>query len=175
MRWSLRQVVLRCIAGNAYCSLRRRAISFIRRCERICSWRPDATEQEPQRVLAAVCLTNLLEGLEQGLDTQPGEHGDLLSGGVRRRLSIARALLTLPDILLLDEPTAGVDGAIARQMLSTIRALLPESTIVVATHDSWLVTTAEQHIRLHTTANRTAMESIGGISKDLSDGLGVAL
>lgn len=110
--------------------------------------KPDATKQELERVLDKVSLTKLVEGLEHGLDTQLGEYGDMLSGGERRRLSIARALLTSPAILLLDEPTAGVDGAIARQMFSTIRALLPESTIVVATHDSWLVAMAEQHIRL---------------------------
>jgi ABC-type transport system involved in cytochrome bd biosynthesis fused ATPase/permease subunit len=110
--------------------------------------KPDATEQELQHVLALVSLTNLVESLEQGLDTQLGEHGALLSGGERRRLSIARALLTSPSVLLLDEPTVGVDGALARQMLSSIRALLPESTFVVATHDAWLLAMAEQNIRL---------------------------
>src|SRR5947209_1533904 len=110
--------------------------------------KPDATEQELQHVLALVSLTNLVEGLEQGLDTQLGEHGALLSGGDRRRLSIARALLTSPSVLLLDEATLGVDGARARKMLSSIRALLPESTFVVATHDAWLLAMAEQNIRL---------------------------
>jgi len=117
--------------------------------------KPDATEQELQHILALVSLTNLVEGLEQGLDTQVGEHGALLSGGERRRLSIARALLTSPSVLLLDEPTVGVDGALARQMLSSIRALLPESTFVVATHDAWLLAMAEQNIRL-SAGKRTA-------------------
>ncbi|MFL5588300.1 MAG: amino acid ABC transporter ATP-binding/permease protein [Ktedonobacteraceae bacterium] len=110
--------------------------------------KPDATEQELRHVLDAVCLTNLVERLEQGLDTRLGEHGDMLSGGERRRLSIARAMLTSPCILLLDKPSAGVDSSTARQVLSSIRSLLPESTIVVATHDPWLVAMAEQQIRL---------------------------
>ena len=110
--------------------------------------KPEATEQELNRVLEKVILTDLLERLEQGLDTRLGEHGDTLSGGERRRLSIARAMLTAPHILLLDEPSAGVDGATARQMLATIRSFLPESTLVVATHNLWLVAMAEQHIRL---------------------------
>jgi len=110
--------------------------------------KPEATEQELDHVLDKVSLTDLLGRLEQGLDTRLGEHGDTLSGGERRRLSIARALLTAPRILLLDEPSAGVDGATARQMLATIRSFMPESTLVVATHDLWLVAMAEQNIRL---------------------------
>ena len=110
--------------------------------------KPEATEQELDYVLDKVSLTDLLGRLEQGLDTRLGEHGDTLSGGERRRLSIARAMLTAPRILLLDEPSAGVDGATARQMLATIRSFMPESTLVVATHDLWLVAMAEQNIRL---------------------------
>ena len=110
--------------------------------------KPEATEQELDHVLDKVSLTDLLGRLEQGLDTRLGEHGDTLSGGERRRLSIARAMLTAPRILLLDEPSAGVDGATARQMLATIRSFMPESTLVVATHDLWLVAMAEQNIRL---------------------------
>ena len=110
--------------------------------------KPEATEQELDHVLDKVSLTDLLGRLEQGLDTRLGEHGDTLSGGERRRLSIARALLTAPRILLLDEPSAGVDGATARQMLATIRSFMLESTLVVATHDLWLVAMAEQNIRL---------------------------
>ncbi|GHO86963.1 hypothetical protein KSZ_49690 [Dictyobacter formicarum] len=110
----------------------------------------DASEQELRHVLDVVCLTTLVEQLDQGLDTQLGENGDLLSGGERRRLSMARALLTSPRILLLDEPTAGIDSTTARQMLANLRSCLPESTIVVATYNSWLVAIVQQQIQLTT-------------------------
>jgi ATP-binding cassette subfamily C protein CydC len=110
--------------------------------------KPDATRQELEQALEIVNLTDMLKHLEEGLDTLLGEHGDTLSGGERRRLGIARALLTAPAILLLDEPSAVVDSATARQMLASIRSFLPGRTLVVATHDPWLVAMAEQHIHL---------------------------
>ena len=100
--------------------------------------KPDATEQDMRGVLEAVCLTNLVEKLVDGLDTRLGEHGEMLSGGERRRLSLAQALLKAPSILLLDEPTTGVDRDTAQRILTTLRAWLPLSTIVVATHEAWL-------------------------------------
>ena len=110
--------------------------------------KPDASEQELDHVLDKVNLTDLLKRLEDGLDTRLGEHGDLLSGGERRRLGIARALLTQPATLLLDEPSAGVDRATARHMLASIRSFLPGRTLVVVTHDPWLLAMAEQHFHL---------------------------
>ncbi len=101
--------------------------------------KPEATTQEMHDVLAAVCLTDLLKQLEHGLDTRLGEQGYTLSGGERRRLSIAQALLRAPSLLLLDEPTAGVDRTTAERMMVSLRALLPTSTIVVATHDPCLL------------------------------------
>jgi ATP-binding cassette, subfamily C, bacterial CydC len=110
--------------------------------------KPDATEQEMRGVLEAVCLTNLLEKLADGLDTRLGEHGELLSGGERRRLSLAQALLKAPSILLLDEPTTGVDGETAQRILATLRTRLPLSTIVVAAHEVWLGSLADHHVVL---------------------------
>jgi ATP-binding cassette, subfamily C, bacterial CydC len=114
--------------------------------------KPDATEQEIYRVLGIVSLTNLIAGLDDGLDTKIGEYGYTLSGGEHRRLTIARALLKTPDILLLDEPTSGVDRATADAMMSDIRAWLPQSTIIVVTHDQLLASKAESELRLSATA-----------------------
>ena len=58
-----------------------------------------------------------------------------LSGGERSRLCVARAILRRPSLLLLDEPTAGVDRPTAERILRSLRAYLPSSTIVVASHD----------------------------------------
>ncbi|HEV2581422.1 MAG TPA: thiol reductant ABC exporter subunit CydC [Ktedonobacteraceae bacterium] len=110
--------------------------------------KPDATEQEMRDVLEAVCLTSLLDKLADGLDTSLGEQGEMLSGGERRRLSLAQALLKLPSLLLLDEPTTGVDRETAQRILATLRARLPQSTIVVATHEAWLASLADHHVVL---------------------------
>src|SRR6266849_10177313 len=110
--------------------------------------KPDATEQEMRGVLESVCLTNLVEKLVDGLDTRLGEHGEMLSGGERRRLSLAQALLKAPSILLLDEPTTGVDRETAQHILATLRAWLPLSTILVATHEEWLASLADQQFAL---------------------------
>ena len=110
--------------------------------------KPHAEEWELQRVLEIVHLNTLVSGLEHGLDTQIGEYGYTLSGGEHRRLTIARALLKAPDILLLDEPTSGIDRKTADEMMMAIRTLLPHSTIIVVTHDLVLTTRAESQLHL---------------------------
>jgi ATP-binding cassette subfamily C protein CydC len=96
---------------------------------------PGAGEPDLWEVLNIVGLTALVPRLQYGLDTPVGEQGDQLSGGERRRLCVARAILRRPALLLLDEPTAGVDRPTAERMLRSLRAYLPSSTIVVASHD----------------------------------------
>jgi ATP-binding cassette subfamily C protein CydC len=96
---------------------------------------PDAAEPDLWAVLDIVGLSALVRRLQSGLDTPMGEEGDHLSGGERRRLCVARAILRRPALLLLDEPTAGIDRPTAERMLRSLRAYLPASTILVASHD----------------------------------------
>ncbi|WP_157876162.1 ATP-binding cassette domain-containing protein, partial [Streptacidiphilus griseoplanus] len=67
--------------------------------------------------------------------TPTGPLGTALSQGQRRRLVIARALLRAPAVLLLDEPTAGLDHRSAVRMLKGVRLALPDSALVIALPD----------------------------------------
>ncbi|HVP90049.1 MAG TPA: metal ABC transporter ATP-binding protein [Terriglobales bacterium] len=73
---------------------------------------------------------------------------DLLSGGQKQRILIARALITKPDVLVLDEPTAGVDAAATQALMDFISRVHEERklTILLATHDLWLVRKHAQQV-----------------------------
>lgn len=109
---------------------------------------PDAPDDVLLYVLDAVALTEFYEGLESGLDTHVGAHGREISGGQRRRLSVARAVLRRPDLLLLDEPTGSLDDETARRMLVGIRENLPDATIIISTHDPELLTETLRHAKV---------------------------
>lgn len=83
--------------------------------------------------LEAVALDQVIRA-KGGLDFQLGPRGSGLSGGEARRLCLARALLRRPKILLLDEPTEGLDTDTAVQVLNGIRRHLPQAAILTASH-----------------------------------------
>ncbi len=83
--------------------------------------RPSATDQECLEVLRQASVDNLLKRADRGLDTVIGEGGVKVSGGEKQRLSIARALLRRPELLVFDEATSSLDSLTEEEISQTIR------------------------------------------------------
>lgn len=95
---------------------------------------PGATDDEVWTALRQAAASDFVRDLPGGLDTIVGDRGVLLSGGERQRLSLARALLRQPKVLILDEATSSLDSENERRIQEAIDNLHEQMTIVVITH-----------------------------------------
>ncbi len=84
----------------------------------------------------------------EGLETQVGNRGEMISGGERQRLTIARAILNNPDIILMDEPTAMIDVDSKVKIRDTIHTVSKDRTLVLVTHDPMLGEIADRQFRI---------------------------
>lgn len=96
--------------------------------------RPGATDAELRAALRAARLLDWVRTLPDGLETLVGEHGMALSGGQRRRLALARLLLTGARVLILDEPTEHLDDRTAGELTRDLLAAAGDRTVLLITH-----------------------------------------
>ena len=101
--------------------------------ENLLAGRPEATEKELEAAIRRAQAADFIARQPEGLDTIIGERGRSLSGGERQRLSIARALLKDPPILILDEATSALDAATERKLqLALDEVMIGRTTFVIA-------------------------------------------
>ena len=116
--------------------------------ENIAFARPDATEEEVVAAAQAADADVFIRDLPDGYRTRVGQRGRSLSGGQRQRLTMARALLRRSPVLILDEPTTGLDAETARRVLAPLRAAAGERTVIIVTHDPVAVEFTDRAIHL---------------------------
>ncbi|MCH4894652.1 ATP-binding cassette domain-containing protein [Sphingomonas sp. SFZ2018-12] len=107
-----------------------------------------AGDDELAAVVAGVGLAPMLARRGIGLDLPLDHLGSGLSGGERRRLALARAILAGRPLILADEPTADLDSSSAEAIIALLRALSSSHALIVATHDPTLVAVADREVRL---------------------------
>jgi ATP-binding cassette subfamily B protein len=96
--------------------------------------RASATDQEVRHAADLAGLSSDLATFPQGLDTVIGERGITLSGGQKQRAAIARALLTDPRILVLDDALSAVDTYTEEEILARLRGVMRERTSIIVSH-----------------------------------------
>ncbi|WP_326846673.1 ABC transporter ATP-binding protein [Streptomyces kaniharaensis] len=110
--------------------------------------RPGATDAEIVAAARAADLHEFVSRLPDGYDTLVGQHGRLLSGGQCRRLAIARAMIRDAPVLILDEPTTGLDAESARRILQPLGRLMRGRTTIIISHDLLTVRGADRIVLL---------------------------
>src|SRR5213079_933932 len=96
--------------------------------------KPDATDEELRTACARAQILDAIERLPDGFETNAGERGRLFSGGERQRLSIARALLKDPPILILDEATSALDALTEARIQAALAEVMKGRTTFVIAH-----------------------------------------
>ncbi|MFJ9711925.1 ABC transporter ATP-binding protein [Streptomyces sp. NPDC101234] len=127
--------------------------------ENIVYGRPDATDADVWAAAAAADAHDFVTALPDGYDTPVGRRGNSLSGGQRRRIALARAMLRTAPVLVLDEPTAGLDDGATARVMAPLRRLAAGRTTFLITHDLRL--TAQADLILHL-ADGTATSTVPG-------------
>ncbi len=116
--------------------------------ENIMLGRPDATPQEVESAAACAGVTVYSDRWEHGLDTRVGERGAGVSGGERQRVALARALVRDAAVVVLDEPTTGLDAQSEERLCSEVLARLRGRTVLLITHNPRVLAAVDRVVRL---------------------------
>jgi len=115
--------------------------------------KPDASKVEIHYICGLVGADDFINNLPDGYNTNVGDRGYSLSGGQRKRIAIARALIREPSVLILDEATTSFEQKLEQELLTGLRTALPDLTIIQVTHrihltDSvdWIVIIENGHV-----------------------------
>ena len=111
--------------------------------------RPSATHGEVVRAAQAADAHEFIEALPGGYQAEVGHRGRLLSGGQRQRIAIARALLRDTPILVLDEPTTGLDPQSATRIMEPLRRLMAGRTTILITHDTGIAVSPDRVVTIN--------------------------
>ncbi|MFF4837205.1 ABC transporter ATP-binding protein [Streptomyces sp. NPDC001315] len=106
--------------------------------------RPGATDTEIERAARSAAAHDFVATLPDGYDTHIAPGTAALSGGQLQRIAIARAMLRAAPVLVLDEPTTGLDSVAARQVIQPLRRLMSGRTTIMITHDLSLAPDADR-------------------------------
>jgi thiol reductant ABC exporter CydD subunit len=112
--------------------------------------RPEALDEEVRAAITAAGLSDLVADLPDGLETVLGERGAGLSVGERQRVALARAFLRKAPLLLMDEPTANLDGQTEEEVIEAVKRLANGRTVLLVAHRPALLAMADRVLTLDT-------------------------
>jgi subfamily B ATP-binding cassette protein MsbA len=156
----LRDVTLSSVRANVGLLLQETLLPDATVREVVLQGRPDAPVADVWAALRAAGAAEFVAGLPDGWNTRLGQRGRTLSGGQRQRLAIARALLRDTPVLVLDEPTTGLDAAARDALLGPLRALAAGRTTIIVSHDPAVLAWADRVVMLADGAVVAAAEPV---------------
>ena len=109
---------------------------------------PAPSKEEVAKLITDMRLDRFLNGLPKGLDTSVGVHGSKLSGGQRQITWVLKAILTNPEIIIMDEPTSAVDDETKGTIHFLLEKVMQGKTVIMITHDPYLLKFANRVITL---------------------------
>ncbi|WP_031003185.1 thiol reductant ABC exporter subunit CydD [Streptomyces sp. NRRL F-5727] len=127
--------------------------------------RPEAGDEEVRRALRDAGADSFVDGLPEGAATVLGEDGAGLSAGQRQRLALARAFLADRPLLLLDEPTAALDGETEAGIVDAVRRLSAGRTVLLVVHRPALLAVADRVVTVGTAAEAVGSGAAVGAAR----------
>jgi ATP-binding cassette, subfamily B, bacterial len=146
--YDLRALSLESVRGNIAALLQETLLFDASVRDNIAFARQGASAAEVEDAARAAGAHEFIAALPEGYDTRVGQRGRRLSGGQRRRIEIARTLLRDAPVVVLDEPTAGLDAEAAERLVQPLRTLLAGRSALMISHDPRLLKCADRVLRL---------------------------